>query len=587
MWRLEPNGTIAKMATDKATLGDHDGMTGAVAAGPDGTVYMGEFTWKTSKAVPRVFAYAKDGSVKRLAIDPGWTSGSVTAMCVGPDGALLVAHEEQNGSCNIYRYQDGKVATVANNVDGGCRDILQTADGKIYLAQPGRGRIAILYEGGLKAFFERGEDGMQKPRAVTQTPDGTFYATDEASNQVYARKPDSDTWVRVAGAQSVATEGDTTDFGLNQPLGVTFDANNDLYIVETGGGTVRRFRNGQLEPIVGKLDGLDPTGVPALDAELSLPMWIVENKGKYLLGDGHGISQFTPGGNIDMLIASKGRPPVHQPGEEFPASEGMAGLSALAVDAQGRIYWSMGNGNQIRRYVPDADGGKIQVLAGTFAGEEQSAAPERYVGKDPTLPESPLGYPIGGTIGPDGNFYFAEFFTGRVSRIVGLDSGGPVRIERVAGQDVMKTLSNAVQARGGIVPVAVDELETGNALDTPLAFPMGLTFDKAGNMYIAEAGTIHVASLFTTLLTSGSGAATIDPSATTQLGMPRVAGRIRKVTPDGRTSIVAGHGSRFFPDEGGDNALILASAVAIAPDGHMAISDFGANMVRILPPGSY
>ena len=120
------------------------------------------------------------------------------------------------------------------------------------------------------------------------------------------------------------------------------------------------------------------------------------------------------------------------------------------------------------------------------------------------------------------------------------------------------------------------------ATQCSLVLPTGVAFDAAGNMYISEAGTIHVGTM---PALGGDGG--IGQTITDALGLPRAAGRIRKVTPDGKITTVAGRGSRFFPDDGGDNALILPMALTIAPDGRMAIADLGANIIRILPAGSY
>ncbi len=118
-----------------------------------------------------------------------------------------------------------------------------------------------------------------------------------------------------------------------------------------------------------------------------------------------------------------------------------------------------------------------------------------------------------------------------------------------------------------------------------MVFPTAVTFDAAGNMYVAEAGSIHIAA-FGELFGGAAGGGLIK-GAFGDLPIPRLPGRVRKVTPEGAISTIAGPGARYFPDDLGDNALILPMALAVAPDGRLAIADLGANAIRILPAGSY
>jgi len=63
--------------------------------------------------------------------------------------------------------------------------------------------------------------------------------------------------------------------------------------------------------------------------------------------------------------------------------------------------------------------------------------------------------------------------------------------------------------------------------------------------------------------------------------------RVRKITPEGIITTVAGPGSKFFPQADGEDALYIPAGIAITPDGRLVFTDIGANLVRILPAGSY
>ena len=70
-------------------------------------------------------------------------------------------------------------------------------------------------------------------------------------------------------------------------------------------------------------------------------------------------------------------------------------------------------------------------------------------------------------------------------------------------------------------------------------------------------------------------------------GLPSMPPRIWKFAPDGTGTIIAGPGGRHFADPDADDALVLPAGLALAKDGRLAIADPGANLVRLLPAGSF
>jgi hypothetical protein len=255
----------------------------------------------------------------------------------------------------------------------------------------------------------------------------------------------------------------------------------------------------------------------------------------------------------------------------------------LAVDGKKRVYWASLNTGQVQRFTPGEDGGVVETLLGRFQGV--GAPPLELadlLAGDGTAVESPLGYPVGVAVAPDGSLYISELGRSRVCRVTGLDEGKPF-ITRVAGRSALDLLASfSAVLGGGEVP---PDPAGGKADESMLVYPVSLTFDADGNLYIAEAGSLHLGALATSSLLANDQLG----SLTTQ-GMPHISGRIRKVNlkdPSHPITTIAGRGSRFFPDDEGDNALLLPWGLAIAPDGRLAISDLGANMIRILPAGSY
>ena len=50
---------------------------------------------------------------------------------------------------------------------------------------------------------------------------------------------------------------------------------------------------------------------------------------------------------------------------------------------------------------------------------------------------------------------------------------------------------------------------------------------------------------------------------------------------------VAGPFSRYLPNGSASDALVLPNGLAVSADGRLAIVDTGANVVHVLPAGSY
>jgi hypothetical protein len=124
------------------------------------------------------------------------------------------------------------------------------------------------------------------------------------------------------------------------------------------------------------------------------------------------------------------------------------------------------------------------------------------------------------------------------------------------------------------------------ATQSTLVFPTAVAFDAAGNMYVSECGTIHLGAM-AGLAAGGEAKDGFGTTIGAVLGVGAVAGRVRKIAKDGTITTVAGRGGRWFAADSGDDALSAPMALAIAPDGRMAIADTGANTIRILPAGSY
>ncbi len=212
-------------------------------------------------------------------------------------------------------------------------------------------------------------------------------------------------------------------------------------------------------------------------------------------------------------------------GDGGPATAAaLYGPSGIAVDRRdGSLYVADEQNNRIRRVAPD---GRISTIAGDG----------RHLFFTNTVPAiaSPMDWPGAVALDPSGTLYFTEVHSHRVGRMVG---------------NVLATI-----AGDGFEGVSGDD---GPAVGARLNCPAGLTFDARGNLYVVDQRN-H---------------------------------RVRKVAPDGMMTTVAGTGSgHMSAGYGGDGGPAIAarmnhpSAVAVDAAGNMYIADMMNHRVRRVSP---
>jgi sugar lactone lactonase YvrE len=234
------------------------------------------------------------------------------------------------------------------------------------------------------------------------------------------------------------------------------------------------------------------------------------------------------GGGTITTIAGNGS--ANSLGAVGPAKKvGLNGVTSVAVDARGNVYISESVSARVRKVNAR---GVISTLAGT--------------GKR-------VAYPVGPAAGDGGPAAKARFGD---TKGVAIDGKGSVYIADQVNRRVRKV------SPGGTITTFAGTGQLGSGGDggpataAQLNAPTGLAVDRQGNVYIAD----------------------------------RNNGRVRKVTPGGTISTVAGVGgviNRPLGDGGPATKAYLTTPEGVAVDskGNLYIADLSGNRVRKVSPG--
>ena len=336
----------------------------------------------------------------------------------------------------------------------------------------------------------------------------------------------------IAGSGAKGADGDgrlATMAGLYLPSAIAFDKSGNLYIADTGNHRIRRVApSGQITAYAGNgMLGSSGDGGPATEATLNSPGALAfDSRGNLYIADtgNHRIRRVSPDGIISTVAGN---------GNDLMAGDGGPATAAslylpqgVAIDTSDNLLIADTGNFRVRKV--DLQTGLITTFAGSG----------RYGSDGDGLPalQATFKTPFGLAVDQSGLIYVIDGDDHRVRRI---DRNGII----------------SAYAGNGTAGGAGDG---GPATQAQLQYPSYITFDREGNLFIADFGN-H---------------------------------RVRRVSAgDRRITTVVGNGSQGAGPDGVDplsTSLFYPNDVAIAPNGRLLIADTGNHRVReIVPTAAY
>ena len=413
----------------------------------------------------------------------GSMPGNHFALAIDAVGNLYIADTTPLGSVRVVTKATGFIYTLSGggNGDGAPAtnailnnptSIAIDKHSNLLIADAGHGSIRLVSANsgivttyaGSNDFANVGAPATLSPQGIALDRTGNLYVTDHNS-VLFIWKNDSSITAAAGGGYGDGVVASSA--ALNNPYGITIDANGNVYFADKNNNMIRVVsrETGIISPFAGTyIAGSTGDGASALSAQLNQPSYpVVDTSGHVFFMDNGKIRRVDITTTLISTYAGTGVGGTS--GDNGPATNAQFTPFGLAVDPTGNIYISDSYTFRIR--VVWQSSGIITLFAGTgISGSTGEGGPAT---------SACLAGPNNMATDVSGNLYFIDYHavrmishsTGTIKRIVGTYYSGPYN--------------------WGVWGVNFAG-DGGPGTAAMLAAPNSLAVDTSGNVYIADSG---------------------------------------------------------------------------------------------------
>jgi sugar lactone lactonase YvrE len=424
-----------------------------------------------------------------------------------------------------------------------------------------------------------------------------------------------------------ATDGTLAQARFANPFGLALDSKGNLFVSDNGNGTIRKITPGGVVSTVAgtalTFGAVDGTGAGAQFS--SIYFMTVDGQDNLYVADGgnSAIRMVSPAGVVTTFAGTLGQSGYVNDPDKLKAMFNEP--YGVAFDGTGAIFVSDTYNQRIRKILPT---GEVTDFAGSDAGFLGGFA--NGAGKN-----SKFSYPSGIVADATGNLYVADQWnntirmvapTGTTSTFAGApslagtqdgtgsaaqfgtlygiaaDSTGNLIVADTGYHTLRRvTTAGVVTTYAGIA--ATPGSDPGGTGVSTFKNPYSMTFDSAGNMFVADWGNHTIRKITASGFASTysgtpamTGGSTDNPPlykfprgvAADSLGNVWVADTanqtIRKIAPAGSVTTVAGSvGVQGYQDGVGSNAQFdTVNDLAVDASGNLVVADAGNLCIRLV-----
>jgi hypothetical protein len=336
----------------------------AYATNTFGTSYGSEASFTTPQVAPN-FSYGSStitlnlGTVANMTLTH--TGGTPDPMQVSTLAGSTMGFADGTGTSAKFKAPWGVAADISGNVyvaDGSNR-IRKVTSAGVVTTLAGSGNFNFADGTGTSAEFKF-------PVGITVSRSGNLYVSDHYNHRIRKLDLSNNQVTTLAGSSDGYADGSGTSAKFIQPLGVTTDGNDDVYVVDASNNRIRKITISGTAATVSTLAGSGVYGFlngNGSSAQFSYPFYIaVDGSGNIYVSDywGHRIRKITISGTTSTVTTLAGSGTLGY-ADGTGVSAKIQNPSGVTVDGNGNVYVA-DESNRIRKVT---SAGVVTTLAGS------------------------------------------------------------------------------------------------------------------------------------------------------------------------------------------------------------------------------